>query len=218
MNAENRPTRNPPLATLRAVLGDRKLVLASSSPRRRALLHLTGLPFIVDAPDHPETPAPDHAPAEACIALAEAKAERVAPRHPHALVVAADTMVVLDGHLLGKPDNSGHATAMLTSLSGRSHEVVTGFCLLLPSEQRSISGVERTEVTFLKLDPADIDAYVATGAPLDKAGGYGIQDAGALFVSRIVGCFYNVVGFPLARFHKTCIEFLRPASPPRADR
>jgi septum formation protein len=114
--------------------------------------------------------------------------------------VGADTIVALDGDMLGKPESRAEAGRMLRRLSGRTHEVFTGFTLIDAGTGGRIRGVERTAVTFRRLDDWEIDGYVATGLPMDKAGAYGIQDRSGLFVDRIDGCFYNVVGFPLTKF------------------
>jgi septum formation protein len=118
------------------------------------------------------------------------------------LVLAADTVVVLDGEMMGKPESRDEAARMLTKLSGRTHEVFTGFTLIEAGTNRRIDDFERTAVSFRVLEPWEIDDYVSTGMPMDKAGAYGIQDRSGLFVDRIDGCFYNVVGFPLTRFYE----------------
>ncbi len=180
------------------------LVLASQSPRRRQLLERLGVPFSVHPSDTEEIVPPGTPPAEAVRRLAREKAEAVAPAFPTSLTLGADTIVVLDGDVLGKPTDDDHAAEMLGRLSGRSHTVFTGIALVHPSQGRSVSAYEATEVTFAPLSTDEIDAYVRTGSPRDKAGGYGIQDdAGALFVEGVRGDYYNVVGLPLHRLYQT---------------
>lgn len=144
--------------------------------------------------------------------LAFQKAERVARHSPDAVIVAADTSVILEDQILGKPENALHARDLLRQLSGQTHRVVTGVCLLRTNGKSGITDKvrfhEQTKVTFSTLTKEEIDAYVATGSPMDKAGAYGIQDDwGAVFVSRIEGDYYNVVGFPLHKFYQHIKEF-----------
>ncbi len=183
------------------------LVLASRSPRRRDLLTRLGVPFSVHPSEAEETLPPGASPGEAVRLLAQHKAEAVAPDHPEALTLGADTLVVLGETVLGKPADEDAAAAMLRRLSGRSHIVYTG--LALAHAGRTVTAHEATEVRFAALTEAEIAAYVATGSPLDKAGGYGIQDdLGALFVEGIQGDYYNVVGLPLHRLYRTlCTHF-----------
>ncbi|MEM6782136.1 MAG: nucleoside triphosphate pyrophosphatase [Bacteroidota bacterium] len=178
------------------------LVLASGSPRRRRLLGSLGLAFEVHVSGHPEDFPTDVAPGDAVARLALEKAQLVAPSHPDALTLAADTTVVLDGCILEKPADADEAKAMLRSLSGATHTVHTGIALYHPASNRAVTSTESTRVTFGLLTEAEIGAYVATGSPLDKAGAYGIQDDyGPLFVERIEGDFYTVVGLPLRRLY-----------------
>ncbi len=180
------------------------LVLASASPRRRALLDRLGLTFRVEPTDADETWPADLDVGAAAEAVALRKAAAVAA--PGALVLAADTVVVLDGDVLGKPTDEAHAARTLRRLSGRTHHVVTGIALALDGRQRTAH--ERTAVTFADLSDVEIAAYVATGSPLDKAGAYGIQDdAGALLVERIEGDYFNVVGLPIRRLYQTLRTF-----------
>jgi len=171
------------------------LVLASGSPRRREILAALGLTFTVRLPDPEETIVPGESPESAVLRLAEQKADSVSVA-PSELVLAADTVVVLDGDLLGKPVDDHEAIEMLMRLSGRSHEVFTGLALRV--ERRTVSMVTRTEVTFRSFDRVECEAYVATGEPLDKAGAYGIQGFGSALVERIHGDFFNVMGLPVA--------------------
>lgn len=180
------------------------LVLASRSPRRRQLLDLLGFAFSVEG-----SPAEEHVPAgaapnEAACAMARQKARPVAEAHPDALVLAADTVVAFEGTLLQKPTGPDDARRMLRTLSGTVHRVCTGGALWHLATERRVAFSEETHVHFATLANAEIDAYVATGGPLDKAGGYGIQDGwGAVFVERIEGHYHNVVGLPLRRVYQT---------------
>ncbi len=178
------------------------LILASRSPRRRKLLQQLGLDFEVHPSDLDEKATNHRLPEQLVEQLALEKARRVATRFPEALTLGADTIVVLDGEVLNKPADEAEARAMLRRLSGRTHTVYTGVALIHPGSQREIVDYEATRVTFAPLSDAEIDAYVATGSPLDKAGAYGIQDDyGAVFIRRIEGDYYNVVGLPLHRLY-----------------
>ena len=184
------------------------IVLASQSPRRIALLKQIGLsPRVIPSSIEEEFDLTT-SPAENAVRLAHAKAIDVGKRISHAIVVGADTIVVLDGEYLGKPSTFSDAVEMLERLSGRTHTVVTGIALLDRPTDRSLMGFEETSVTFREIPLEEIKAYVAQGSPMDKAGAYGIQDDyGAVFVSRIAGCYYNVVGLPLSRFHSMLQQF-----------
>jgi septum formation protein len=187
------------------------LVLASRSPRRRQLLGQIGLTPRVVPCDIPEDIDPSQSPEENARTLALKKAGVVAAEFDDALVLGADTIVVLDGVMLGKPADRKDAVRMLETLSGRTHTVITGFALLDRPSGRSYAGTESTKVTFRTLPRSEIDEYVAGGSPMDKAGAYGIQDDyGAVFVTRIEGCFYNVVGLPLSRVHTALLSLQQP--------
>ncbi len=180
----------------------KRIILASGSPRRRHLLRQIGISFTADESSVPEDTDGYGSPSEIVLDLSRRKAAEVASRYPEAYIIGADTIVVLDGTVLGKPANAGDAGRMLRLLSGRTHEVYTGFCIIEKPGERSVCDYEVTRVTFRRLSEEEIDAYVRSGSPMDKAGAYGIQDDyGAIFVEKIDGCFYNVVGFPLTRFH-----------------
>ena len=184
------------------------IVLASQSPRRIALLRQIGLAPRVIPSSIDEVFDLTRTPAENAVRLAHAKAEDVGKEIGDGIIVGADTIVVLDGKYLGKPSTPPDAVEMLGQLSGRTHTVVTGIALLDRPTNRSVTGFEETRVTFRKLPLEEIEAYVAKGSPMDKAGAYGIQDDyGAVFVSRIEGCYYNVVGLPLSRFHSMLQQF-----------
>lgn len=173
-----------------------KIILASQSPRRRELLGQVGLTFEIVSPEVDEAQYGGLPPRELVQTLSRAKALDAARRVPAgSLVLGADTVVVLDGQALGKPDGPEGARAMLTALSGRTHEVWTGFTLCRDGAVHTEAVA--TEVTFRALAPEEIDRYIATGEPLDKAGAYGIQGRGALLVAQIRGDYSNVVGLPL---------------------
>ncbi len=183
-----------------------KLILASQSPRRRELLARMGLDFTVIAPRLDEEAFSDPDPAALVQTLSREKALAVArEQDPEALVIAADTVVVLDGKALGKPQDEDEAAAMLTALSGRSHEVYTGVTVCQNS--RALTGAECTQVTFRPLTPGEIGSYVDTGEPMDKAGAYGIQGLGSLLVEGIRGDYFNVVGLPVCRLGRMLAEF-----------
>jgi septum formation protein len=186
----------------------KKLVLASGSPRRRALLRQIGMSFEARESGVHEAGVLNLSPGEQVIALSARKAATVASGESNAIVVGADTIVLIDGSVLGKPSSHQEARNMLATLSGRSHEVYTGFTLVDCPSSKSVSALEVTKVTFRVLDEDEIEEYVRSGSPMDKAGAYGIQDDyGAVFVERVEGCFYNVMGFPLARFYSTLKDF-----------
>jgi septum formation protein len=185
-------------------------ILASQSPRRKILLRQIGIKFKVLPADLTEIIQPLQTPQENAKRLALEKAMDVASRVRKGIVIGADTIVVIDRKILGKPRSKDEAKKMLRTLSGREHSVFTGFALVDAESKKYTAAVEETRVRFRKLQNAEIDAYVESGAPMDKAGSYGIQDDyGAVFVEKITGCFYNVVGFPLTRFYITLQTFLR---------
>jgi len=178
------------------------LVLASASPRRRELLRQAGLDFRVAPSDNPEEGRLDgESPRAYALRSAEAKAIEVSARRPEALVIAADTVVALGDRVLGKPCSTADAVGMLGDLAGRTHLVHTGV-VIAQAEKLVARDVVTTEVTFRSLSADEIQAYVATGEPMDKAGAYGIQGRGGLLVSRINGCYFNVVGLPLSRTYE----------------
>ncbi len=172
-----------------------KLILASGSPRRRELLAGLGLAFAVRPVDLDETPLDGEDPSGYVTRLAAAKARP--QTGPDEMTLAADTIVVLDGELLGKPRHPDDAREMLGRLAGREHQVLTGVAVYDGAAERLVSGVESSKVRIAALSDEEIAWYVATGEPLDKAGSYAIQDLGALFVERVEGNYTNVVGLPL---------------------
>lgn len=178
-------------------------VLASASPRRQEILEKLGLSFSVD-PAASEYASPSLPPNQRVLELARGKAEEVAARHPDAVVIGADTMVVIDGEALGKPADPQQAVAMLLQLQGRSHEVLTGVWIC--GGGRTCGFVDRTEVTFYPMTRREAEAYVATGEPMDKAGAYGIQGFGMRYIRGIHGDFYTVMGLPGARLLRVLRE------------
>jgi len=181
-----------------------KLILASSSSRRAELLRDAGIAFEVNAPHVDEARHPDETAEKMVARLAEAKARAVAElagEGKPAIIIGADTAVELDGEIFGKPRDAADAREMLSYLSGRTHFVLTGICVLRLPDGATRSAVERTAVTFAPLDPSEIEAYVTSGEPFDKAGGYAIQGRAGRYIPRIEGCYFNVVGLPLARLH-----------------
>lgn len=180
------------------------LILASGSPRRKELLGLLGKPFLIRAADIDETMEPGGDPAEQTAAVSFRKADAV-EREADDIVIAADTIVVCDNKILGKPADAEDAVRMLRMLSGRRHQVMTGLTVLQGDHVRTVT--EISDVIFRELSEEEIRAYVATGEPMDKAGAYGVQAGGALFCSRIEGDFFNVVGLPVCRLGQILKEF-----------
>jgi len=171
------------------------LVLASRSPRRQEILRCAGIPFVVRPADVDESLLPSESAGAYVARLARAKAAAV-DAGPGDIVLGADTVVVLGGEILGKPIDAADAARMLKALSGRVHTVMTG--IALRSAACSVEDVESTQVRFAPLTHAEIDEYVASGEPLDKAGAYAIQGLASRFIDRIEGCYFNVVGLPIA--------------------
>lgn len=173
-----------------------QLILASQSPRRRELLGLFHIPFAVKAADIDETMDPAKAPEDEVARVCLKKALAI-PRSPEDVVIAADTIVVCAGKVLGKPADEARAREMLTLLSGRDHQVMTGVAVLRGDQQ--LVTTEITHIHFRPMSPREIDAYIATGEPMDKAGAYGIQGGAALFAEKMEGDYYNVMGLPVCR-------------------
>ena len=177
--------------------GSHPLILASSSPRRRYLLEQVGLTFSVipstlDESSVPVGPIENHVRM-----LAEAKAMEVAEVYPQSWVIAADTLVLIGGAVLGKPDTEAQARQMLKALSGKTHRVLTGYCICCNAAERSFSESVETKVTFKTLSDTEIDWYLSTDEPFDKAGAYAVQGLGSFLVKRIEGSYTNVVGLPV---------------------
>ena len=175
-------------------------VLASASSRRRDILTNLGINFEQIVSDVDETVPPGSDPAQSAVELAERKARAVLEKRPDSCVIGADTIVVVDGGVLGKPKDEGDAYRMLKLLSGRTHTVMTGVCVLYNHQKRSF--VQKTDVKFYDLTEEQIDRYILSGEPLDKAGAYGIQGLGCVLVESIYGDYFNVVGLPVARLHR----------------
>lgn len=175
-------------------------ILASGSPRRKEILQKVGFPIEVHPSQVNEDYNPSASPENFVKHFAMLKANLVAPKFPDRIIIAADTIVVLDGMILGKPKGKSGAIEMLGKLSNKTHSVFTGVALVKKQLNATENFFERTDVTFLPLSNDMIRYYVETSQPFDKAGAYGIQDWSASFVKSINGCYYNVVGFPLSRF------------------
>src|SRR5581483_1226002 len=196
------------------------LILASASPRRQELLRNAAIPFTVDPADIPEVPEPGEQPQIFAERLAREKARDVAALHPDDFVLGADTTVVIDGEILNKPNDASDAARMLRLLSGRTHQVITGVCLVLPSNKgprgqvrtenqgprKEVVRSETTSVTFAPLSDADIEFYVSTGEPMGKAGAYAIQGTASRWIPRVEGDYFNVVGLPVAMVYRMLRE------------
>jgi septum formation protein len=174
------------------------IILASNSPRRKDLLRQIGVDFCADPADVDERIFPGESPEGYAVRVALDKARVAAARNGNGIVIAADTIVVLDDEILGKPADAADAERMLMMLSGKVHCVITGLAVMDAATGKSLSRTSITRVWFRSLAPSEIISYVATGEPLDKAGAYGIQERGALLVDKIDGCYFNVVGLPLS--------------------
>lgn len=178
------------------------LVLASASPRRRELLALLGIPFRVAPADIDETPPDGFSPEKVALELALQKARTVAQSEQEALVLGADTLVVCDTEILGKPNDVADALGMLRRLNGREHTVITGVALLQVEGGKVVreqTAAVQTRVWFRQVSEEHLRRYVATGEPMDKAGAYGAQGYGSTLIERIEGCYFNVVGLPVSR-------------------
>ncbi len=183
---------------------DPVLILASKSPRRRYLLEQAGLSFSVIPSDIDETTVPMSSPEIYVRILSEAKAEFIANKYPEKWVIGADTIVLIDGTVLGKPGSIDEARSMLKQLSGQAHQVFTGYSILCKTKNRKFSETVQTEVLFKNLADKEIEWYIHTKEPFDKAGAYAIQGLGTFLVKRINGSYTNVVGLPVCEV----IEFL----------
>ncbi|WP_062355459.1 Maf family protein [Bacillus kwashiorkori] len=181
-----------------------RLILASSSPRRKELLERLNIPFEIIVSDTEERIDASLSPEQIVMNLAKQKAEAVAKNYPEHFVIGADTLVVYENQLLGKPKNKVEAKQMLMNLSGKSHYVYTGTAIIHGKIVKKF--YEKTEVTFWNLSESEIDRYVATGEPLDKAGSYGIQGYGATLVRSINGDFFTVVGLPIGKLYRALQE------------
>jgi len=191
------------------------LVLASASPRRQELLRNAGIPFVVQPTNIPEVPRPAEAPRAFAERMAREKALTVFRQHPDDFVLGADTIVIVDAEILGKPRDAADAARMLRLLSGRRHQVTTGICLLGPQPRTEIRQLETgfedvrsetTIVTVAALSDDDIRSYISTGEPMDKAGAYAIQGRASRWISHIEGDYFNVVGLPVSLVYKMLRE------------
>jgi septum formation protein len=179
---------------------NKDLILASRSPRRREILKMVGLEFNVSPSNYKETFDDQKSPVELARYHAFMKSKKVAQNFDNSWILGADTIVVLDNEILEKPEDQEDACNMLNKLSGRTHKVITGFTIMNSSNGEQLSSATSTEVTFNELSPEMINYYLDNYNYRDKAGSYAIQDFSAVFVKKINGCFYNVVGFPISDF------------------
>lgn len=179
-----------------------EIILASQSPRRRELLKKMDISFSVRNIDISEEIYNEENPQDYVLRMAETKAAEGARTEKNALVIGADTIVCIDNEILGKPKDKEDAAKILNKIQGRKHFVFTGVSLNLNNGEKVVSFIEKTEVIFAKMSQEEILNYIETGEPMDKAGAYGIQDKGALFVKSINGCFYNVMGLPVRRIYE----------------
>jgi septum formation protein len=198
----------------------RKWILASASPRRKEILSKLGMNFSVHPSGIEEPNRKAHEkPARYAIRIARLKAMEVAQKRKSGIVLAADTIVVLGDSILGKPSGDKDAALMLKRLSGRWHEVISGICLLDCTTHRIHSAFSRTRVHFRRLSPVEIEWYLKSGEHRDKAGAYGAQGLASIFIDGIEGCFFNVVGFPIAAFEQLCrksgVNLLNELNPPK---
>lgn len=183
-----------------------KIILASASPRRKELMELAGYDFEVICADIVEAVPEKAMPQEVVMSLALQKAQAVAAEHKEAVVIGSDTVVALDGKILGKPHSEQEACEMLRSLSGRTHKVFTGVAIVCGGKVKNF--FDETDVEFYSLGDDEIKKYVATGEPTDKAGAYGIQGKGSVLVKRINGDFFSVMGLPIAKLYREMSDFV----------
>ena len=186
---------------------NKALILASNSPRRKELLRQVGLDFRVDPADVDESVLPGESPEGYAVRVSLDKARVAAARAGTGIVIAADTIVVLDEEILGKPAGPADAERMLKLLSGKVHRVITGLVVMDAATGKALTRTSITRVWFRTLTQHEIISYIATGEPLDKAGAYGIQERGALLVDKIDGCYFNVVGLPLSLLGELLLSF-----------
>ncbi len=185
------------------------IILASASPRRFEILKNAGLTFRVLTSPVEEDNTLQLSPAELALYHAMIKGRDIAAQHPQTLVISADTIVVCDGEIMGKPVDEEDAFRMLSKLSGKTHQVITGFGVRFEKYNQSVYDTVQTEVTFRTLNEEEILAYIDTAEPFDKAGAYAVQGQGSILIEKINGCFFNVVGFPLSRFYIVLDKFLK---------
>lgn len=182
----------------------KNLILASGSPRRAEILSAVGWEFTKQVPDIDETEMSGETPDDYVLRLARTKAQVIAEKNAGSIVLGADTTVVIDGNIIGKPSDLDDAREMIKLLSGKEHEVLTGVAIVAGG--KTLSGVQRTLVKFVEMDAEEIDFLVAEGEPLDKAGGYAVQAQAALFIEYINGDYWNVVGLPINLVYRLMSE------------
>jgi septum formation protein len=185
----------------------KKIILASASPRRKEILKKTGLKFSVDESTYEENNGIGLKPPQLALYHARSKAREVAARHKNALVISADTIVVLKNVIFGKPEDKADAARILKALSGRTHAVITAFTILDTASKKELSKAVESMVTFRRLEDSEISAYIKSGEPMDKAGAYGVQGLGAAIVKKIEGDFFNVMGLPLSELAEQLRKF-----------
>ena len=185
----------------------KKIILASASPRRKELLEKIGLKFDVEPSDYEEKISPGIEPHKLAKSLSLEKARLVAENYENALVIAADTFIVIEGEILGKPVTETEARRMLETINGRQHSVITGFTIMDTGNSKAISRSVETKVYIRKLTSKEIDSYVESKEPLDKAGAYAIQGLGSVIVEKIEGDYFNVIGLPLSAVADSLKEF-----------
>jgi septum formation protein len=190
----------------------KKIILASQSPRRKQLLEQIGLKFEIDSSNYEEDMTLKMEPRKLAEHLSLGKAEDVAQRHKDSIIISADTIVAVDNEVFGKPKTPARAKYMLKKFSGKAHSVITGFTIIDTGTNKQITKSVETKVYFKNLSEQEIDLYVATGEPLDKGGGYAIQGKAALFVEKIEGDYFNIVGLPILvlteELKKFCVKIL----------
>jgi septum formation protein len=179
-----------------------ELVLASQSPRRKELLSILGIPFSIVPASIDESPAPGEAPKDFVVRVARDKALQVASRVTECAILSADTIVTIDGEILGKPEDEADAVRMLKQLSGRQHSVFTAISVVNQVKQETLEGIERTEVWFNRMTGEEIQQYLRRENVMDKAGAYAIQGYAAVYIPRIEGNYFNVMGLPLPLVHE----------------
>jgi septum formation protein len=185
----------------------KRIILASASPRRKELLEKIGLKFEVEPSNYAEDMHSNLSPDELARAISLGKARAVARKHKNAIVIAADTFIVFRGKIMGKPNTEAEARKMLLTLKGKSHSVITGFTIMDTEENKVLTKSVETVIHIKKLTPKEIDAYVKSKEPLDKAGAYAIQGLGSVIVERIEGDYFNVMGLPLSALAESLTEF-----------
>lgn len=191
------------------ISSQQKIYLASKSPRRKKLLKQLGIRFRSISVNTDEKILPGEKPYQSVIRIAQEKMNAAKKKIKSGIIITADTIVFLDNKILGKPLDKKSAFRMLKKLSGRTHQVYSAYCIYNYENDRMITEYVKTDVTFRKLLDSEINDYIKSGSPMDKAGAYGIQDDfGAVFVDRINGCYYNVVGLPLSKFYHALLRIL----------